>query len=120
MQRLSAAVISILAIFVLVMAAVSCGSGNHLVSVSVSPNPIEMSAPQTVQLQAIGTYSDGTTKVLTGVNWTLSEAQPAVTLSNGGLVNCQMPGSLPNAGTVIASFEGISGSAPVGCAGVVA
>jgi hypothetical protein len=111
---------SVLALLVLTVAGVSCGSGNHLVSVTVSPNPVSMTAPQTLQLQAVGTYSNGTTMALPNASWTLSESQPTITVSGSGVANCLMPGALPSQVMVIASFAGVSGSAPVSCAGVVA
>jgi hypothetical protein len=60
------------ALFALAIASLACGSGNRLVSIAVRPNPVDLSAPQTLQLQAIGSYSDGTTKVLSWASWTLS------------------------------------------------
>jgi hypothetical protein len=114
-KKLSAAT----AICVLAMAPISCGSGNHLVSVAVTPNPVSMTAPQTLQLQAIGTYSDGTTKVLPNASWGLSGFEGAITVSSSGLANCAMPGALPSTITITVSFAGVSGSAPVSCAGVV-
>jgi hypothetical protein len=118
-KKLSAAA----AILILAMAGVGCGTGSgggsHLVSIDVSPSPVNMTAPQTLQLQAIGTYSDGTTKALPNASWTLSGAQGTITVSGSGLANCAMPGALPSLISVTASFAGISGSAPVTCAGVI-
>ena len=45
-----------------------CGTGSHLISVAVSPNPANLNAPQTLQLQAIGTYSDGTNESVASGN----------------------------------------------------
>ena len=106
------------ALFALAIVSFACGSGNRLVSIAVSPNPVNLSAPQTLQLQAIGRYSDGTTKVLTSVSWTLSSPSPAVTVDSKGMANCQVSGGpAATAGTVAASFAGVSGSALISCSG---
>jgi hypothetical protein len=106
------------ALFALAIASLACGSGNRLVSIAVRPNPVDLSAPQTLQLQAIGSYSDGTTKVLSWASWTLSSPSPAVTVDNKGLANCRVSGGpAATAGTVTASFAGVSGSAVISCSG---
>jgi len=106
------------ALFALAIVSLECGSVNRIVSIAVSPNPAELSAPQTLQLQAIGRYSDGTTKVLTSVSWTLSSPSPAVTVDSKGVANCQVSGGASaTAGTVTASFAGMSGSAVISCSG---
>lgn len=96
----------------------ACGTGNRLVSIAVSPNPADLSAPQTLQLQAVGRYSDGSTKVLTSVSWTFSSPSPAVTVDGHGIATCQVSGGpAATAGTVTASFAGVSGSALISCSG---
>jgi hypothetical protein len=106
------------ALFALAIVCLACGSGNRLVSIAVSPNPANLNAPQTLQLQAIGRYSDGTTKVLTSVSWTLSSPSPAVTVDSKGMADCQVSGGpAATAGTVTASFAGVSGSALISCSG---
>ena len=110
--------ISTAALFALAIISLACGSGNRLVSIAVSPNPANLNAPQTLQLQAVGRYSDGTTKVLTPANWTLSSPSPAVTVDSEGMANCQVSGGpAATAGTVTASFAGVSGSALISCSG---
>jgi hypothetical protein len=71
---------------------ISCGAGNHLVSIAVSPNPANLNAPSTLQLKAIGKYSNGTTQVLSSATWTLSSPPPFVTLDKSGLVTCSGSG----------------------------
>lgn len=116
MKNLSRAALAALLVFV--MASVGCGNGRHLVSIAVSPNPAELNAPQTLQFQAIGRYSDGTTTVLPSATWTLSSPSPAVTVDVKGLANCQVSGGpASTAGTVTASFAGVSGSALISCSG---
>jgi hypothetical protein len=106
------------ALLVFVMASFGCGNGNHLVSIAVSPNPAELNAPQTLQFQAIGSYSDGTTTVLPSATWTFSSPSPAVTVDSKGLADCRVSGGpASTAGTVTASFAGVSGSAVVSCGG---
>jgi hypothetical protein len=97
---------------------ISCGTGNHLVSVAVTPNPANLNAPATLQLKAVGTFSNGTTEVLSSANWTLSSQVPFITLNNSGLVTCSFSGG-PVSGdnTVTASFAGVSGSAMLVCSG---
>jgi hypothetical protein len=115
-RRISTAALA--ALVSLVLVSLACGSGNRLVSIAVSPDPANLFAPQTLQLQAIGRYSDGTTKVLTSVSWTLSTPSPAVTVDSRGMANCQVSGGpAATAGTVTASFAGVSGSAVVSCSG---
>ena len=105
MKNLSS--VTLAALLVLIMAGFGCGSGSHLISVAVSPNPANLNAPQTLQLQAVGTYSDGTTKVLSSAAWTFSSPSPAVTVDGKGLANCLISGGLAaTAGTVTASFSG--------------
>ncbi|MGP0020961.1 MAG: hypothetical protein ACLPHP_20500 [Candidatus Sulfotelmatobacter sp.] len=97
---------------------ISCGSGNHLVSIAVTPNPASLSAPETLQLKAIGTYSNGATVVLNSANWALSDQVPWITLNNSGLVTCSIGGGPAyGAPTVTASFAGLSGSAQLVCTG---
>jgi len=115
-KNLSSAALA--ALLVLVMASFGCGNGSHLVSIAVSPNPADLNAPQTLQLQAIGRYSDGTTKVLPSATWTFSSPSPAVTVDSKGLANCQVSGGpASTGGKVTASFAGVSGSAVISCSG---
>ena len=114
MKNLSAVTLTVL--LVLAVASLSCGGGNHLVSVAVSPNPATINAPGSLQLQAIGTYSDGTTKVLSSANWTFTSPSDAITVSSSGFVTCGVQGG-PAAedATVTASFAGLSGSTKLLC-----
>jgi hypothetical protein len=97
---------------------ISCGTGNHLVSIAVTPNPANLNAPATLQLQAVGKYSDGTTQPLSSATWTLVSPPPFVTLDKNGLVTCSGSGGpLSGATMAIASFAGLSGSARLLCSG---
>lgn len=114
----STSIAALVSLFALAIVSLSCGNGNRLVSIEVTPNPANLSAPQTLQLQAIGRYSDGTTKGLTSVNWTFSSPSPAVTVDSKGMANCQVSGGpAATAGTVTASVAGVSGSALISCSG---
>ena len=97
---------------------ISCGSGNHLVSVAVTPNPANLNAPATLQLKAVGTFSNGTTEVLSSANWTLSSQVPFITLNESGLVTCSFSGGPVSGATMVtASFAGVTGSANLLCSG---
>jgi hypothetical protein len=97
---------------------ISCGTGNHLVSIAVTPNPANLNAPATLQLKAVGTFSNGTTEVLSSANWALSAEHPFVTLNQSGLVTCLGAGGpVSGSTTVMASFAGVSGSAMLVCSG---
>lgn len=115
----SSPLVGLVSVALLALIAASCGSsGNHLVRIAVSPNPADLSASQSLQLQAVGTYSDGTTKVLSSVAWTFSSPSPAVNVSSRGLATCSVSGGpAATAGTVTASFAGVSGSAVISCSG---
>jgi hypothetical protein len=104
-------------IVVLTLAAVatSCGSGNHLVSVTVTPNPATINTPESVQLQAIGNYSNGTTAVLPFATWTASLSN--IHVSNSGLATCSTGGPVSNMSFVSASVGAVSGIATVICNG---
>jgi len=113
---------SLLALFLVVafgLTNISCGAGNHLVSIAVTPNPANIVGPGTLQLKAVGTFSNGTTEVLSSATWTLPSQNPYITLNNSGLATCNWPGGGPvyMGATVVASFGGVSGSATVGCSG---
>jgi len=113
-KNLSAVTLAVL--LVLAVASLSCGGGNHLVSIAVSPNPATINAPGSLQLQAIGAYSDGTMKVLSSANWTFSSPSLAITVSSSGLVTCGVQGGpVDEAATVTASFAGLSGSTKLSC-----
>src|SRR4029077_14111311 len=56
-KNLSSVTLAVL--LVLAVASLSCGGGNHLVSIAVSPNPATIDAPGSIQFKAIGTFRDG-------------------------------------------------------------
>jgi hypothetical protein len=108
--------LTLVAVLIMAAAPLGCGSGSHLVSVGVSPNPINMTAPSTLQLKAIGTYSDGSTHVLGSATWAVSS--PFVTITSTGLATCKgQGGPVSDNGTVTATFGGVSGSAKAVCQG---
>jgi hypothetical protein len=101
-------------ILILGLAEVSCGGGgNHLVSITVTPNPATINAPGTVQLNAVGNFSNGMTQVLSSANWT-SSAQ-AVTVNGHGLATCSVLVGPAFQVTVTASVQSVSGGATVNC-----
>jgi len=78
----------------------SGGSPALLVSIAISPARPTMTAGTTLQLNATGTYSDGTTQNLSGsVTWTSSVTQVATVTSNG-LVSAVAAGSTLIAATL--------------------
>jgi len=105
----------------LALSLVACGGGSSsnggsstssLASISVNPGSISMSAGSTQQFRAMGNYSDGTTKDITGtVTWSSSSTNVA-TISSSGLAK---PGSGVTAGsslqtTISATSGSVSGS----------
>lgn len=77
----------------------------NLASIAVSPQTPTVSAGQTQQFTATGTYTDGSTQTLSGVTWTSGTATVA-TISNSGLATCLAAGT-----TMIRAVSGnISGS----------
>jgi hypothetical protein len=105
------------ALFVLFVLTVgSCGTGNHLVSVAVSPNPASINAPGSLQLNATGTFSDGTTTALPTATWTYTTTTTTVKVSSTGLATCDAQGGpASDATTVTATFAGLSGSTKLAC-----
>lgn len=86
-------------------------------SITVTPpagssSPVSISVNQSVQFSAIGSYSDGYNPDISSlVNWSVSPAAIATVGngSDGGLVM----GAAAGTGTVMASFNGVSASAPL-------
>jgi uncharacterized protein YjdB len=85
-----------------------CGkSGPTLRSIQVTPASPSVAAGLTQQFQAVGTYSDSSTKDLTStVNWSSSSTTVA-TIAAGGLATSHAQGSA----TITASQNGVSGTA---------
>ena len=79
----------------------ACGGGEvttpavavTLISIAIGPSSVNLSVGQTQQFKASGTYSDGSTKDLTGsAGW--SSSNPAVlAISNSGLATAKAAGS---------------------------
>ena len=78
-----------------------------LKSISVSPQNATVAAGLTQQFTATGTYSDGSSSVVSGVAWTTSDKTLA-TVSATGIVTTLKQGSL----TVTATSGSVIGSAP--------
>jgi trimeric autotransporter adhesin len=79
----------------------------RLASIAVTPNPFAVGIRQTTQLEAVGTFDDGTTQVLTRqCAWT-SSAKRTARVSQAGVVT----GSKKGTATITASKSGRSGSA---------
>jgi hypothetical protein len=105
------------AILTAAMASVGCGLGNRLESISITPNPADLSAPQNLQLQAVGHYTNGTTQVL-AATWTFSSPSQWVNVSTSGLATCQVSGGpVGTAGIVTATFGHVTGSTVLSCSG---
>jgi len=79
-----------------------------LVSLAITPTIASAAVGTRVLLRAIGTYSDNSTKDVTG-NATWSSASPALASVSAGVVSALAPGMV----TISASLEGKSGSAVV-------
>jgi hypothetical protein len=78
-----------------------------LSSITVSPGSQTLSSGSTLQLAATGSYSDGSSKVLTSSATWSSSNTAAATVSSGGLVTAVKAGS----SSISATFGGITGSA---------
>jgi hypothetical protein len=111
--------LALVVVSVFAITSASCGSGNHLVSIAVNPNSSSINAPGSIQLQAIGTFSNGKTSVLSSANWTSSS--PAVGVSNTGLATCSLMAGPAVQSTITASVSStdsmgtMSGSGTVFC-----
>lgn len=80
-----------------------------LTSIAVTPPTPSVLQNETVQMNATGTYNDGTTKNITGTaTWSSSDITTA-TISSSGLVTAISPGST----SITASSQAISGSTTV-------
>ena len=96
------------------LAEVNCGGGgNHLVSISVTPNPATINAPGTVQLNAVGTFSNGMTEALPSANWTSSSQ--GITVNGQGLATCSVSFGPAFQATITASSGSVAGGATVTC-----
>jgi uncharacterized protein YjdB len=81
-----------------------------LVSLAITPAKPSIAAGKTIQFTATGTYSDGSTQVLTStVTWESSDKTIA-TLSNDAHTIGTATGVAPGTVTVTATLNGISGS----------
>jgi len=79
-----------------------------LTSMTVGPTAT-ISQGNTVQESAIGTYNDGSTKILgSGVQWSSSDSTTA-SVSNSGLVTGNSPGSA----TITAGYQATSGTSSI-------
>jgi hypothetical protein len=79
-----------------------------LTSMTVGPTAT-INQGGTVQESAIGTYNDGSTKILSsGVQWSSSDSTTA-TVSNAGLVTGASPGSA----TITAGYQATSGTSSI-------
>src|ERR1700733_5747533 len=98
---------------------VSCGGGGSssssgtnsaptptLQSITVSPPNTSVAAGLAQQFTATGTYSDGSSRVLSGANWSTSNATVA-TVNSAGLVNTMTQGTA----TIAAASGNVSNSA---------
>lgn len=101
--------------FPLLMLNIGCGGTSSSISspaktltaVAVSPNALSIATGATVQLAALGTYSDGSTADVTAtVKWTAASTAVA-TVTPSGLVTAVGAGST----SISASLSGVSGKA---------
>jgi len=112
--RTISSALALMPVLVFAISSAGCGSGNHLVSIAVTPNPANISAPGSVRLQAIGKFSNGTTQVLSSANWTSSST--AVSVSDTGLASCSLGGGPAVQVTITAGVSSIAGSTTLICA----
>jgi len=84
-----------------------------LVSIAVTPNPLNLPLGLTLPLKAVATYGDKTTQdVTTLATWTVGDNSIA-TVGNVGSTAGQVTGVKVGSTTVTATLSGISGSAAV-------
>src|SRR6266567_265684 len=84
-----------------------------LSSIAITPNPASVQIGTSVNLDATGNYSDGTTKDLTGLaTWTSSDTSQAfVKVSSTGVVTGVQ--NTTSAVTVTATYKNVSGTTSV-------
>ena len=91
-------------------------SAAPLVSIAVTPNPLNLPLGLTLPLKATATYGDATTTltqdVTTTATWTVADSSVA-TVGNAGTAAGQVTGAKVGSTTVTATLSGISGSATV-------
>jgi hypothetical protein len=90
----------------------------QLSAISVGPAapPPQVAAGGTVQLTAIGTYSDQSTKDVTGsVNWVSANTNVATVTPAGGLVTCVSTASTAQQVVISAAGATATGTVPVTC-----
>jgi hypothetical protein len=80
-----------------------------LASINVTPPAPQVAAGGTVQLKAIGTYTDGSTKDLTGTATWVSSA-PGVATVSAGLVSCSASATLSGSATISATGPTATGT----------
>jgi hypothetical protein len=80
-----------------------------LASISVTPPAPQLAAAGTAQLTAIGTYTDGSTKDLTGTATWVSSA-PSVAMVSAGLVSCSASASASRSATISATGPTATGT----------
>jgi trimeric autotransporter adhesin len=78
-----------------------------LTSIAVGPTAT-INQSGTVQESAVGTFNDGSTKTLTGVQWSSSESTVA-SISSSGLVT----GNAPGTATITGAYQASSGTATI-------
>jgi hypothetical protein len=84
-------------------------TGATLQSIAISPATVAMTRHTILQLQATGTYSDGSTRSLTNLTSWSSSAMNVATVSAIGRISSAQAGS----GTISASFAGLTASTGV-------
>ena len=80
-----------------------------LASINVTPPAPQVAAGGTTQLKAIGTYTDGSTKDLTGTATWVSSA-PGVATVSAGLVSCSASATLSGSATISATGPTATGT----------
>jgi hypothetical protein len=99
------------ATFFLIVVAVACSGffvAPVLTSIAVGPTAT-INQNATVQESAIGTYNDGSTKILgSGVQWS-SSATSTASVNSSGLVT----GASPGTATITAAFQATSGTSSI-------
>ncbi len=94
-------------------------SAAPLLSIAVTPNPLNLPLDLTLPLKATATYGDATTTITQDVTasatWTVAESSIA-TVGNAGTAAGKVTGKAVGTTTVTATLSGISGSATVNVA----
>ncbi len=77
--------VMLLVVFPLLLSAAGCGTGRHLLSITVSPSSASPQSGASVQFSAIGAYTDGKPALPPNVLWSIGDPfapRPLVIIPN--------------------------------------